>query len=91
MESENSCFYKIVRGLSPGHLTTYINFASDRNQNTRSLTKIHLEETICRTKVFKSSFFPHCIKIWNGLDPELQNIDSYEVFKSKISPFIKIK
>ena len=46
---------------------------------------------ICRTKVFQSSFFPCCIKIWNGRDPDLQNIDSYKEFSSKISPFIKIK
>ena len=84
-------FYKIVHGLSPDYLTAYINFASERSHNTRSSTKIHLEEPICRTKVFQSSFFLYCIKIWNGLDPDLQNIDSYKEFKSKMSPFIKIK
>ena len=46
---------------------------------------------ICKTKIFQSSFFPYCIKIWNGLNPDLQNIDSDKYFKSKISPFIKIK
>ena len=32
-----------------------------------------------------------CVTIWNGLDPDLQNIDSYKEVKGKISPFIKIK
>ena len=48
-------------------------------------------KTSWRTKVFQSPFFPYCIKIWNGLDPELENIDSYKEFKSKISSFIKMK
>ena len=91
MVSEITFFLQKVHGLSPDYLTAYINFASERSHSTRSSTKIHLEEPICRTKVFQSSFFPYCIKIWNGLDPDLQNIDSYKEFKSKISPFIKIK
>ena len=50
-----------------------------------------LEEPICRTKIFQSSFFPCCIKVWNDLDSKLQNIDSYKEFKGKTKPFIKIK
>ena len=80
-----------LHGLSSACLTAYINFASERSHNTRSSSQRHLEEPICRTKVFQSSFFPGFIKIWNGLDPDLQNIDSYKEFKGKISPFIKIK
>ena len=63
-----------------------------RSHNARSSTQRHLEEPICRTKVFQSSCFPYCIKIWNGLETDLQNIDSYKEFKSKKkSLFIKIK
>ena len=51
----------------------------------------HLEEAVCRTKVFQSSFFPCYIKMWNGFNRDLQNIDSYKEFKCKISQFIKIK
>ena len=50
-------FYKIVHGLSAAYLTAYINFVSERSHNTRSSTHRHLEEPICRTKVFQSSFF----------------------------------
>ena len=81
-------FYKIVHGLSPAYLTAYINFAIERSYNTRSSPRRHLEEPICRTKVLQSPFFLYCIKIWNGLDPDL---DLHKEFKSKISPFIKIK
>ena len=84
-------FWKIVHGLSPAYLTAYRKFASERSYNTRSSTQWHLEAPICRTKGFQSSFLTYCIKIWNDLDPELQNKDSYKEFRSKISPFIKIK
>ena len=84
-------FYKIVHGLSPAYLTAYIDFASERSHSNRSSTQRHLEEPIFRTKVFQSSCFLYCIKIWNGLDPDLQNIDSYKEFKSKIPSFINIK
>ena len=84
-------FYKIVHRLSPAYLIAYINFASERNHNTRyhhntrSSSQRHLEEPFCKTKVFQSLFFPCCIKIWNSLDSDLQNIDSYKEFKGKIS------
>ena len=42
-------FYKIVRGISPAYQTAYINFVSERNHNTRSLSQRHLEETFCST------------------------------------------
>ena len=84
-------FHKIVHGLSPAYLTAYINFASERSHNTRLSSQRHLEESICRTKVFQPSIFPCCIKIWNGLDPDLKNMNSNKEFKCKISPFIKIK
>ena len=56
----------------PAYLTPYINFSSDRSHSTRSPTQRHLEEPVCRTKVFQSSFLRYCIKTWNGLDPDLK-------------------
>ena len=47
--------------------------------------------SVAVTKIFQLSFYPCCIKIWNSLDPNLQNIDSYKEFKCKLSLFIKIK
>ena len=84
-------FCKIVHGLSSAYLTAYISFANERSHNARSSTQRDLDVPICRTKYSQSSFFSYCIKIWNGLDPDLQNKNSYKEFKSKISPFIKMK
>ena len=49
-----------------------------------------LKNQSAEPKFFGHHFF-YCIKIWNGIDPELQNINSNKEFKSEISPFIKIK
>ena len=82
--------YKIVHGLSPTYLTAYIYFASERSHSIRLSTQRHLQEPICRTKAFQSLFFLYCIKIMNGLDPDLRNKDSCKEFKNKASPLIKI-
>ena len=71
-------FYKIIYGLSPAYLTAYINFASDKSHNTIPSSQRCLEEPICRTKIIQSSFFGCCIKICNGLNLDLQNMDSYK-------------
>ena len=83
-------FNKIVHGLSQTYLTAYINFSGERPHSTKSSTQKHLQEPMCRTKIFQSSFFHYCMKIWNGLDSDLENIDSYKAVKRKLSPFIKI-
>ena len=75
----------------PAYPTAHITPASGRSHNTRSSSQRHPEEPIFRIKFFQPSYFPCCIKIWNGLDPDLQNIDSDNEFKGTILPYIKIK
>ena len=43
----------------------------------------------CRTESFKNSFFPYTIEAWYSLDPSIINSNSLEVFKSKLSAFIR--
>ena len=45
-----------------------VNFESklEKVQYNASSTQRNFEEPICRTKVFQSSFFPYCIKIWKS-------------------------
>ena len=49
-----------------------------------------LKNQSAEPKFFSHHFFLTALK-YGSLDPDLQNIDSYKEFKSKISPFIKIK
>ena len=43
----------------------------------------------CRTNVYKNSFFPSTIRLWNQLPEELTAAESLEVFKAGISAAIK--
>ena len=37
-----------------------------------------------RTEIFKSRFYPHCLKEWNILDPQIRDTSSVETFKKYI-------
>ena len=41
-----------------------------------------------RTGKFHSSFYPNCISEWNKLGPEMRNVPSSSVFKSKLLSII---
>ena len=42
-----------------------------------------------RTEIFKNSFLPYTINIWNKLDPEIRRIDSYVGSRKKLLSFVK--
>ena len=42
-----------------------------------------------RTEKFQSSFYPNCISEWNKLDPEIRNVPSIAIFKSKLLSIIR--
>ena len=44
---------------------------------------------LCRTEIFKNSFFPYTINEWNKLDPDIRKIDTYVGFRKKLLSFIK--
>ena len=79
--SKTYVFYKIVKGISPGHLTKYVNLRSTSNYHTRSAYKNNLQEFCCRTESFKHSFFPFCVREWNKFNNTIQNAESVKQFK----------
>ena len=42
-----------------------------------------------RTEKFQSSFYPHCLAVWNEFDPELRHAPSVTVFKKKLLSIIR--
>ena len=42
-----------------------------------------------RTEKFQSSFYPNCISEWNKLDPEIRNVPSIAIFKTKLLSIIR--
>ena len=51
-------FYKIVNGLLPDYLYSYLNFASQQNYPLRSAKASKIMPISRRTKSFKKHFFP---------------------------------
>ena len=43
----------------------------------------------CRTELFRNSFFPFAVNEWNKLDSDIENSDSYAIFRKKLLPSIR--
>ena len=84
-------FHKIINGLLPVYLQSYISYCGEGVYRTRSANQKNLRQFSTRTEIFDSSFFPYCIKEWNNLSEELRKIKSTVQFKTKILSFIRPK
>ena len=56
-------FYKIVNGLLPDYLYSYLDFPSQINYSLRSVSASVIKPRLSRTKSFKNTFFPYCNKL----------------------------
>ena len=65
-------FDKIVNGLLPDYLYSYLDFPSHMNYPLR-------------TKSFKNTFFPYCINEWNNLTVEIRKSKSVSALKKTIN------
>ena len=66
-------FYKIVNGLLPGYLYSYLDFPSQINYSLRSVSASVIKPSLSRTKSYKNTFFPYCTNEWNNLTVEIRN------------------
>ena len=69
-------FYKMLNGLLPVYLHSYISYCGEAVYRTRSANQKNLRQFSTRSKIFESSFFPYCIKEWNNLSEEFREIKS---------------
>ena len=84
-------FHKIVNGLLPSYLQSYLNQCNYGEYQTRSVCRIKMKTLPVRTKAFNSSFYPYSIKEWCALSEEIRNIVSVNKFKKIIFIFIRPK
>ena len=84
-------FYKIVNGLLPDYLYSYLDFPSQEIYPLRSATASKIKPFPSRTKSFKNTFFPYCINEWNNLDNKVKNAKSLSIFKRTIVSELKEK
>ena len=78
--SKLTFFYKIVNGLLPGYLYSYLKFPSQENCSLRlaSITKINPILPISKT--FRKTFFPYCLNGWYKRKTEVRNAKQIGVF-----------
>ena len=81
-------FYKIINGILPNYLYSCIEFPSQENYPLRSAFSNVIRPIPTRTKTFKNTFFPFCIKEWNNLETKTRNAKSINIFKKSLLLFI---
>ena len=69
-------FYKIVKGLSPKYLTSYLQLHNNPIYQTRSTAKNIVKQTASRTVNFNNSFFSRCSQEWNNLSDDIKSSPS---------------
>ena len=82
-------FYKIVKGLSPKYLTSYLQLHNNPSYQTRSIAKNIVKLTASRTVNFNNSFFPLCSQKWNNLSDGIKSLPSPISFKNALLSFVK--
>ena len=82
--SKLTFFYKIINGLLPDYLHSYLDFSSQKFYPLRSVSNSTIKPFPSRTKTFKNTYFPFCINEWNNLDIKVRNAKSLNIFKKMI-------
>jgi hypothetical protein len=84
-------FYKMYHGYTPSYLASLlpplvgeVSMYSLRNSENVSYLP-------CRTNLYKESFLPSTINLWNSLPTELRNSPSVSAFKQSISNIAQLK
>ena len=81
-------FYKIVNNLTPVYLTENLNYNENVRYQLRTTNSKQIKSYYCRLTIYKNSFFPQCIKIWNSLPENLIQSENIFTFKKRIKEFL---
>jgi hypothetical protein len=78
-------FYKMYHGMTPAYLTQLIpTCTSDRiRPNTRHTSDVTVPPA--RTNLYRDSFLPSTIRLWNELPLEIKHATSLNIFKSQLN------
>ena len=77
-------FYKIMKGLLPEYLFSYLDFSTQEKYSLRLSTTSMIRPFPSKKKFFKNTFFPYCISEWNKLTVEIKNAKLINIFKKLI-------
>ena len=80
-------FYKIMNNITP--LYTKEPIPPPQYVHYSFRTQDPIGRLGGRTEKFQSCFYPNCISEWNKLDPEIRNVPSIAIFKTKLLSIIR--
>ena len=80
-------FYKIMNNITPMYTKELIPPPQHVHYFLR--TQDVIGRLGGRSEKFQSSFYPNCISEWNKLDPEIRNVPSIGMFKTKLLSIIR--
>ena len=85
---KTTLFYKIMRRQTPPYLFRNLIINQPSTRNLRNHNEI--KPPRCRLELYKKSFFPNCIAIWNNLPDSIKNSQNIPTFKKHIKIHLNI-
>lgn len=82
-----SLFFSILSTGKPSYLFSFINFSSSEARITR-VSRERIFVPLCRTEIYKQSFFVQMAYFWNNLPEELVLSASAAVFKRSLFRYL---
>ena len=80
--SKISLFYKIMHNQTPPYLLRNITFKQTQAHSLRKSRDLKIPR--CKLELYKKSFFPSCITIWNNLPEIIKNATNLSAFKKEL-------
>ena len=80
-------FYKIQNDLTPNYLKNPV--PSPRTHLYGFRSENDLPSMKCNKNAYSNSFYPHAVKIWNDIGPDLRQSPSLSIFKTDILKIIR--
>ena len=78
-------FYKMSNDLTPGYLTSLVPQPVGAASRYSLRNANNLQTIKCRTNLYYESFLPSAVRSWNALPTEVQQSDSVNTFKRRIT------
>ena len=82
-------FFKIQNGLTPDYLREFVPPIRRHLYGLRS-TNV-LQSLKCNKSIFKNSFYPDAVELWNNIGPELRQSASLSKFKSDTLKLVRFQ
>ena len=79
--SKITLFYKIMRKQTPPYLFRNLSINQPPTRNLRNANEI--KPPRCRLELYKKSFFPNCLAIWNTLPNFIKKIPKHSIIQKR--------